>query len=66
MILAMSVIILLAVDPTTTCCWYQVQRGDPRRNQDRHHPVDGGPGAVVTSAGLVRVHDDVDGGQRPH
>ena len=68
MILAMSVIILsgggIRLQPVVGV---QVQRGDPRRNQDRYHPVDGGHrcGGDVGRLG-VRVHHDVDGGQRPH
>ena len=44
----------------------QVQRGDPRRDQHRHHPVDGGHRSRGDLGGSgVRVHHDVDGGQRP-
>ncbi len=44
----------------------QVQRGDTRWNKDRHHQVDGRHrrGGDVCRLG-VRVHHDVDGGQRP-
>ena len=66
MIIAMSVIILLAVGSDYNLLLVSTIQGrDPRRHQHRHHSIDGrnGFGRHLGRAG-VRLHDDVDGGQR--